>query len=41
MTVGALFDEAAGGYGEARRRLVPGLDGLYAALLEGVPFGGG
>ena len=39
MTVGALFDEAAGGYDEARRRLVPGLDGLYTALLEGVPFG--
>jgi len=39
VTVGALFDEAAGGYDEARRRLVPGLDGLYAALLEGLPFG--
>ena len=39
MTVGALFDEAAGGYDEARRLLVPGLDALYAALLEGVPFG--
>ena len=39
MTVGSLFDGAAGGYDEARRRLVPGLDGLYAALLEGVPFG--
>jgi len=39
VTVGALFDEAAGGYDEARRRLVPGLDGLYAALLDGVPFG--
>lgn len=39
MTVGALFDEAAGGYDEARRLLVPGLDGLYAALLEGLPFG--
>ncbi|HEV2091722.1 MAG TPA: methyltransferase domain-containing protein [Rubrobacter sp.] len=38
MSVGALFDEAAGGYDEARRRLVPGLDGLYAALLEGLPF---
>ncbi len=39
MTVGALFDEAAGGYDEARRLLVPGLDGLYAAVLEAVPFG--
>jgi tRNA (cmo5U34)-methyltransferase len=39
VTVGALFDEAAGGYDEARRRLVPGLDALYAALLEGLPFG--
>lgn len=39
MTVGALFDEASGGYDEARRMLVPGLDGLYAALLEAVPFG--
>ena len=39
MTVGALFDEAAGGYGGARRMLVPGLDGLHAALLEAVPFG--
>ena len=38
MTVGALFDEAAGGYDEARRRLVPGLDGLYAAMLDGLPF---
>ncbi len=39
MSVGALFDEAAGGYDGARRRLVPGLDALYAALLEGLPFG--
>lgn len=39
MTAGALFDEAAGGYDEARRRLVPGLDGLYAAMLDGLPFG--
>ena len=39
MTVGALFDEAAGGYDEARRLLVPDLDGLYAALLEALPFG--
>ena len=39
MTVGSLFDEAAGGHDGARRRLVPGLDGLYAALLEGLPFG--
>ena len=39
MSVGALFDEAAGGYDGARRRLVPGLDALYAALLGGLPFG--
>ena len=41
MTVGALFDEAAGGYDDARRLLVPGLDGLYTAVLEAVPFGTG
>ena len=39
MTVGALFDEAAGGYDEARRRLVPGLDELYGAVLGSIPFG--
>ncbi len=39
MTVGALFDEAAGGYDEARRRLVPGIDGLYRSVLESIPFG--
>jgi tRNA (cmo5U34)-methyltransferase len=39
VTVGALFDEAAGGYDDARRLLVPGLEGLYAAVLEAVPFG--
>ena len=39
MTVGALFDEAAGGYDGARRRLVPGLDRLHEALLGSVPFG--
>jgi len=39
VTVGALFDEAAGGYDEARRRLVPGLDGLYAAMLDRLPVG--
>ena len=39
MTVGTLFDEAAGGYDEARRRLVPGLGGLYGAVLESIPFG--
>lgn len=38
MTAGALFDGAAGGYDEARRRLVPGLDGLYGAVLAGIPF---
>lgn len=39
MSVGALFDEAAGGYDEARRRLVPGIDELHGAVLESVPFG--
>jgi tRNA (cmo5U34)-methyltransferase len=39
VTVGALFDEAAGGYDEARRRLVPGIDGLYRSVLESIPFG--
>ena len=39
MTVGALFDEAAGAYDAARRRLVPGLDGLHEALLGSIPFG--
>lgn len=39
MSVGALFDEAAGGYDEARRRLVPGIDGLYRSVLESIPFG--
>ena len=39
MTVGALFDEAAGGYDGAHRRLVPGLDALHGALLGSVPFG--
>ena len=39
MTVGALFDEAAGGYDEARRRLVPGIDGLYRSVLESIPCG--
>ena len=39
MTVGALFDEAAGGYDEARRRLVPGIDELYRSVLESIPFG--
>ncbi len=39
MTVGALFDEAAGGYDRARRQLVPGLDDLHGAVLESIPFG--
>jgi len=39
VTVGALFDEAAGSYDEARRRLVPGIDGLYRSVLESIPFG--
>ena len=39
MSVGALFDEAAGGYDEARRLLVPGIEGLYGAVLESIPFG--
>ena len=40
MTLGALFDaEAARGYDRARRQLVPGLDGFYGAVPEGIPFG--
>ncbi len=39
MSVEALFDEAAGGYDEARRLLVPGIDELYGAVLKSVPFG--
>lgn len=38
MSAGAVFDEAAGGYDEARRRLVPGIDGLYGSVLESIPF---
>ncbi len=39
MTVGALFDEAAGDYDRLRQRLVPGLDALHGAVVEGIPFG--
>lgn len=39
MTVGTLFDEAADGYDGLRRRLVPGLDGLFRAVIGCVPFG--
>ena len=38
MSVRSLFDEAAGGYDEARRRLVPGLDALHAAVIRSIPF---
>lgn len=38
MTVGVLFDEAAGGYDRLRGRLVPGLDELYGAVVGSVPF---
>ena len=38
MSAGALFDGAAGGYDEARRLLVPGIEGLYGAVLESIPF---
>ena len=39
MTVGALFDEAAGGYDRLRQKLVPGLDGLHGSVVESIPFG--
>lgn len=39
MTVGALFDEAAGDYDRLRQRLVPGLDGLHGAVVGSIPFG--
>jgi tRNA (cmo5U34)-methyltransferase len=39
VTLGAMFDAAAGGYDEARRRLVPGLEDFYGAALESIPFG--
>ena len=39
MSAGTLFDGAAGGYDEARRLLVPGIEGLYGAVLESIPFG--
>lgn len=38
MTVEEMFDAAAGGYDEARRQLVPGLQEFYGAALESVPF---
>ena len=38
MTLGAMFDAAAGGYDAARRQLVPGLQEFYGAALESVPF---
>jgi tRNA (cmo5U34)-methyltransferase len=38
VTVGPLFDAAAGGYDRARRQLVPGLDCFYGAALQSVPF---
>jgi tRNA (cmo5U34)-methyltransferase len=39
VTLGAMFDAAAGGYDEARRQLVPGLEDFYGAALDSVPFG--
>jgi tRNA (cmo5U34)-methyltransferase len=39
VTLGAMFDAAAGGYDEARRQLVPGLDDFYGAAISSVPFG--
>ena len=41
MTVGEVFDAAAGDYDRARRQLVPGFDGFYGAALASVPFGRG
>ncbi len=41
MTVGEVFDAAAGDYDRARRQLVPGFDGFYGATLASVPFGRG
>lgn len=38
MTLGAMFDAAAGGYDAARRQLVPGLEDFYGAAIESVPF---
>jgi tRNA (cmo5U34)-methyltransferase len=39
LSIEALFDEEAAGYDQARRQLVPGLDGFYGAALGSVPFG--
>ena len=39
MTLWAMFDAAAGGYDDARRQLVPGLEDFYGAAIESVPFG--
>jgi tRNA (cmo5U34)-methyltransferase len=39
LTIGEVFDAAAGDYDRARRQLVPGFDGFYGAVLESVPFG--
>ena len=36
---GYLFDEAAPGYDQGCRRLVPDVDAFYGAVLESVPFG--
>ncbi len=41
MTVGTVFDAAAGNYDRARRQLVPGFDGFYGAVLDSLPFGQG
>ena len=39
MTIGEVFDAAAGDYDRVRRQLVPGFDGFYGAALDSVPFG--
>jgi tRNA (cmo5U34)-methyltransferase len=36
--VGRLFGESAAGYDAPRRRLVPGFDEFYGAVLESIPF---
>ena len=39
MSVGALFDAAAGDYDRARRQLVPNFDDFYGAVLGLLDFG--
>jgi tRNA (cmo5U34)-methyltransferase len=38
VSTGALFDAAARDYDRSRRQLVPGLEELYGAAIESVPF---